>query len=109
MDYSEFEEEIAQLQKFLIEKGALELHGMTQEGDITFKMNMEVLKEVFPPLYEQIMQDIDDTMLDLYQEGLVEVSYDENLDASFGVSDKAYEKLREMGYDIPNFYEEDEI
>lgn len=106
MNYSGSEEEIAKLQKYLIDVGALELHGMTEDGDITFKMNMEVLKEALPPLYEQIMQDIDKTMLDLYQEGLVEVSYDENLDASFGVSDEAYNKLREKGYELPNFYEE---
>jgi hypothetical protein len=52
-----------------------------------------------PELYKEIMEDIDSTMLDLFEKGLVDIEYDENLQAMFKVSEKAKEVLSEMGID----------
>ena len=38
-------------------------------------------------------------MLDLFEKGLVDIEYDENLQAMFKVSEKAKEMLSEMGID----------
>lgn len=105
-DNFEYNDEVSKLQNFLIEKGIMELYGMTKDGDVTFKINMVLLKETFPQLYDLIQSDMNETLIDLYQKGVVDISYDENLEASFGLSKDAIDFLQEKGYDIPNFYEE---
>jgi hypothetical protein len=43
------------------------------------------------------MADIDNTMLGLFEEGLVDVEYNENLEAMFKVSDKAQQIIADLG------------
>jgi len=108
-DFDEFfdglsSEETEEIIQFLVDQNAAEWTGMDEYGERMFKFNMDVLQKVMPGLHSQIMADIDNTMLDLFQKGLVEVEYDENLEAMFHLSDQAREILHEMGMD----YLEDE-
>jgi hypothetical protein len=93
------EEETEKIIEYLVSQGAAEWDGMDQYGERMFKFNMPVLQEIMPELYKEIMEDIDSTMLDLFEKGLVDIEYDENLQAMFKVSEKAREMLSEMGID----------
>jgi hypothetical protein len=82
--------------EFLQSQGALILEGVAENGEPVFKFNLEILKEVMPPLYDDIMADIDADLMTLYQEGLVDVEYDENLNAKFKISKKGYDLITSL-------------
>lgn len=84
---------------YLIQVGAAVWDGMDDEGERIFKFNMPLLKEILPELYEDIMEDVDKVMLDLFQKGLAEVDYDENLNAHFKLSEEGHEELARRGFD----------
>ena len=91
------EEETEQVIEYLVSQGAAEWDGIDQSGERMFKFNMPVLKEIMPDLYAEIMGDIDNTMLDLFQKGLIDIEYDENLEAMFKISEQAREILSDLG------------
>jgi hypothetical protein len=93
------EEETEMVIEYLVSQGAAEWDGMDEYGERMFKFNMPVLQEIMPDLYKEIMADVDNTMLGLFEQGLVDVEYDENLQAMFKVSEKAKEMLTELGID----------
>ena len=101
-DFDEFfedlsDEETEEIIDYLVSQGAASWDGMDEYGERMFKFNMEVLKEVDPELYSQVMGDLDEIMLDLWQQDLVELEYDEELNAKFKVSEEGVEALRELG------------
>lgn len=81
---------------YLEEKGAVIWDGMDDNGEAIFKFNLDILKEVMPALYQQIMEDIDEDLMTLYQEGLVDLEYDENLNALFKISEKGQKIFGEI-------------
>lgn len=87
-----------ELMEFLREAGAVEVDGIDDDGEFIYSFNMPVLKEVFPPLFEAIAQDIDNSLIELYKKDLIQVSYDEELNAEFKLSDEAKEILTNMGF-----------
>ena len=91
------EEETEMTIQYLVEQGAAEWDGIDKYGERMFKFNMPILLEVMPELYHEIMADLDNTMLDLYKKELVEVEYNENLEAIFTISEKAKNMLDELG------------
>jgi len=91
------DEETEEIIQFLVDNGAAVWDGMDQYGERMFKFNMDVLSVVMPALYQQIMEDVDLAMLDLFQKGLVDIEYNENLEANFKVSEAAKAELEAMG------------
>jgi hypothetical protein len=87
----------------LIEAGAMIVHGVDEFGEIIYKFNMEILSVFAPPLYEKIMEELDEDLMDLYKMGLVDIDYNENLEASFSISDKG------KTYLTSGFIPEDEV
>lgn len=73
---------------YLEEQGAVIWDGMNDDGEAVFRFDLDVLKTVMPPLYDQIMEEIDQDLMELYQAGMVEMEYDENLNAMFKLSEK---------------------
>ena len=76
---------------WLEEQGAIVWDGLTQDGEAIFRFDLEKLKVVMPELYNEILADIDADLMQLYEDGLVEVEYDENLNALFRATDKGRE------------------
>jgi hypothetical protein len=93
------DEETEEIIQFLVENGAAEWNGFDEFGEKMFKFNLEVLKEIMPMLHQQIIEDLDNTLLDLFEKGLVEVEYDENLEATFYVSEDGKKALKDLGMD----------
>jgi hypothetical protein len=57
-------------------------------GEIVYRFNMDILQDVFPEMYEMIMEQLDEELLHLYELGLIDVDYDEQLHAKFSLSKK---------------------
>ena len=91
---------------YLLSTGAAEWDGMDEYGERIFKFNMPLLMEIMPDMYDAIMEDVDSVMLDLFNRELVEVEYDENLDAIFHISPEGKEILKGYGFDY--FYPDNE-
>jgi hypothetical protein len=56
--------------------------------ELTYRVNLNVMEEVFPEFFKIHMEEVDETILSLYEKGLVDVEYDENLVARFSLTEK---------------------
>jgi len=83
------DEEDEKMIGWLEEQGAIVWDGVADNGEAVFRFDLDKLKIVMPMLYEEIMSDIDNDLMQLYKDGLVEIEYDENLNALFKATDKA--------------------
>ena len=79
-----------------IEIGAVEIAGVSEDGEIIFSIS-EKTKELAPELWEAHMEYVDKTLVDLYEAGYITVDYDENLEAMISMSEEGYEIAKEMG------------
>ena len=81
------DEEISRVIDELVAAGALEIDGMYHD-ELTYRVNLNVMEEVFPEFFKIHMEEVDQTILSLYEKGLVDVEYDENLVARFSLTEK---------------------
>ena len=86
---------------FLEDQKAIVWDGVAPDGQAVFRFDLDRLKEVMPELYAEIMADIDNDLMTLYQEGMVEIEYDEDLNAQFKVTEKGQRWAEEMN--LPPF------
>ena len=92
--------------EYLIAEGAAILQGMDENGEPVYKFDMEVLEEVMPELHAAMQDDMDQVLVDLYQKGLIEVSYDENLNTLMSISEQGKVALAEAGFDLDDIEDE---
>ena len=83
---------------YLLEIGAIEIDGVNENGDLLFRPNSEKMKEYAPEMYEMMMQDINDNLMELYKKGLVKMEYNDNLEPMFDISELGAKALQEMGF-----------
>ena len=89
----EFEEKI----DYYIAIGVIVVEGVDKDGEIIYSIN-ESAKELAPELWESHQEYVDRGLLDLYNRGLIEVEYDENLEATIWLSEEGKEIAETMGY-----------
>jgi len=97
--------EINDFINFMEQDGVLEWVGMDDNGERTFVFNFEKMYEVYPELYNAIMDDINEELLVLYKLGFVEVEYNENLEPFFKITDDGKQYLIDNGMPIPEEWE----
>lgn len=102
-DFTMFDEEIEEedddaFVDYLIAEGVLVEDGFTEEGEITYTYNFELMKETMPDLYKEVMVGITDNLMRLYELGFVKVDYDEKLQAHFSASEDGKEFFKNLGY-----------
>ena len=68
--------------QYLLENGAME------PGEPLYRFNINVLEKVLPEAAEVLKEEIDNDLMHLYEMGLIEISYNENLEATFSISEK---------------------
>lgn len=91
------DEEYLERLKHYIEIGAIREAGIDQNGEIIFEIDEEHTKELAPELWEAHMEYIDNSFLELYKDGLVEVEYDEELNAIMHLTKEGYNIALEKG------------
>lgn len=90
------EEALDQIQ-YYIQIGAIRLAGYNEEGEAIFELNEAVTKDLAPELWEAHMEYVDTTLINLYQEGLLDIEYDENLEATMHFTEEGYTIAKEKG------------
>lgn len=89
-----------ELIQWLENEGAIEWVGMSDEGERILSFKLDVLKEIAPEIYEAFMEDIDSHLMNLIDLGLVELQYDEDLNAKFKISEEGRELMRKHGFEM---------
>lgn len=92
----EDEEYLERLQHYL-DIGAIREAGIDENGEIIYEIDEDHTKELAPELWESHMEYIDNSFLDLYKEGYVEVEYDEDLNAIMHLTKEGYAIALEKG------------
>jgi|LauGreDrversion4_2_1035121.scaffolds.fasta_scaffold31547_5 hypothetical protein len=100
-DYSEFEEMSEEYFNHMMEYytriGAIEVTGMTEDGEVMYAIT-DLAEEVAPELWKMHHDAIDETLVDLYKKGLVEVEYDEDLNANMKLSEEGTKLMESYGF-----------
>ena len=93
---------------YYLEIGAVSLEGMDESGEMIYSIS-ENAKDLAPELWQSHLDYVDKSILELYELGLVEIEYDENLQATIHMSPEGKRIAREKGLiemdlnpDIPN-------
>ena len=92
-----------------IEIGAVDIAGMDEEGEILFSIT-DKAKDLAPELWDAHQKHVDESLMELYKRGLIEVEYNENLEAGIKMSEEGLRLAKEFGiipidmdtFDIPN-------
>lgn len=79
-----------------LEIGAVELEGMDENGEMIFSIT-EKAKELAPELWEAHIEHIDESLIALYEMDLIEVEYDDNLEAIIKIKPEGYQMAKDMG------------
>lgn len=87
IDMPDFSDEEAVMQ-YLEQEGAMIWSGMAEDGEPIYRFNLEKLKLVYPALYDSLLEELDGDLMLLYEEGLVDIEYDEQLVPRFKLSEK---------------------
>ena len=88
-------EEEMQLEHYL-EIGAISLAGMDENGEIIYAIE-DKAKEIAPELWGAHIRYVDESLMKLYEKGLLQVEYDENLEAMLHISPEGQKIAKEMG------------
>jgi hypothetical protein len=97
-------DEIDDLIDDLVSLGALIKSGVDEYGDPVYNINSERMKEVYPSFYDLFMEEVDEVMISLIEKGLVDVEYDEQLNAYFSITPEGKKVLEESGF-FPDLYD----
>lgn len=81
---------------YYIEIGAVEIQGVDENGELIFSVS-ENAKNVAPELWKMHQSYVDDMLVQLYDNDLITVEYNENLEAMITLSDEGRKVAREMG------------
>ena len=92
-EYVEFYDEDAFVD-YLIEIGILEEDGVDEESEITYVYNFEKMKDLMPELYEEIMNNLNEGLMVLFEQDLIQVEYDEQLKAHISPTDSGLEYFK---------------
>jgi predicted transcriptional regulator len=79
-----------------LQLGAIEVVGIEEDGEFIFKVT-ELAKEVAPELWQIHTEEIDRVFLELFDMGLVNITYNENLEAEFELTEEGRRAAKEYG------------
>ena len=81
---------------YYLEVGAIEVVGIQDDGEFIFKIN-ESAKDLAPELWDAHEDYVNDTLLELYEKGLINVSYDESLEAMVEITPEGMDIVKAAG------------
>jgi hypothetical protein len=91
------EEEMMNKIQHYIDIGAIRVAGFTEDGEAIFELNEDTTKDLAPELWEAHEQYIDAELLGLLDNDLMQVEYDEDLNATFNFTLEGYEIAKSKG------------
>ena len=89
-----------------LEMGAVELAGMDEHGEFIFQIT-EKAKNIAPELWKAHQDHVDRSLIQLYEAGLIKVTYNDNLEATIEMSEEGHKLAKELGLVEIDMHEED--
>ena len=92
---------------YYLQIGAIEVAGIEDDGEFIFGIT-DKAKELAPELWEAHQEHVDNSLIELYDRGLINVTYDENLNPTFELTEEGKKVSKQFGLiqmddpDIPN-------
>ena len=93
---------------YYLEIGAVSFEGVDENGEIIYAIS-DSAKELAPELWQSHIDYVDKSLIELYEQGLVEIEYNEKLEATIHITPEGQKIAREKGLiemdldpDIPN-------
>jgi len=90
------EDRIDSLIDDLVAMGALVKKPKPFNGEFVYNVNSERMKEVFPSFNDLFMKEVEETMLSLFEQGLVTIEYNENLQVMYSLTEAGESVIDEM-------------
>ena len=85
----------------LTQQGLVELDGIDESGEAIYKFDLVKLKDSYPSIYNRIMEEMDEDLLILFENNILDVEYDEDLNAKFKINERGEEILKQKGFFQP--------
>ena len=85
----------------LEQQGLVELDGIDESGEAIYKFDLVKLKDSYPSIYNRIMEEMDEDLLILFENNILDVEYDEDLNAKFKINERGEEILKQKGFFQP--------
>ena len=82
--------------EYYIQIGVIEVSGIDEDGEFIFKVTAKA-KEFAPDLWKAHEEHVDEVLLGLFEEGLLNVSYNEDLEAHIELTDEGKKVAKEHG------------
>jgi hypothetical protein len=106
-DFEMSENGFDQMMEHYVEIGAVTVNGIDKTGNFIYVIT-DKAKELAPDLWEVHHEMIDEALIGLFEQGLIDVEYDEDLNANMKISDAAREVMYQLGYvDMENLDDPD--
>ena len=93
---------------YYLEIGAVSFEGVDESGEIIYSIT-DLAKEIAPELWQSHIDYVDKSLIELYEQGMVDIEYNEDLEAIVSLSPEGQKLAKEMGLiemdldqDIPN-------
>jgi hypothetical protein len=96
-DEFEEEEEIMNKIQHYIEIGAIRIAGFTEDGEAIFELNENVTAELAPDLWQAHEDYVESELIDLVNNDLMQVEYDEQLRATYNFTEEGYQIAKSKG------------
>jgi hypothetical protein len=94
--------------EYYLSIGAIELSGMDEDGEFIFNIT-DKAKKLAPELWRAHEDHVNESLVNLYEKGLINVTYNDDLEAIIEMSEEGKKVAKEMGLvemdidiDIPN-------
>ena len=100
-EYMSEEQYVEEKLSYYLEIGAVELVGVDENGEIIYQVT-ENAKTDAPELWESHQKYVDDALIGLLERGLINVEYNENLEAIINLNEEGYEEAVKMGLIDPD-------
>lgn len=88
-----------------LQLGVIEVVGIEEDGEFIFRIT-ELAKDLAPELWEIHVEEVDKIFLELFDMGLVNITYNENLEAEFELTEEGKKVAKQYG--IVDIEREDE-
>jgi hypothetical protein len=95
-EYDDEEDIMLKIQHY-IEIGAIKIAGFTEDGEAIFELNETVTAELAPDLWQAHEDYVESELIDLVNNNLMQVEYDEDLRATYNFTEEGYRIAKSKG------------
>lgn len=83
--------------QYMFDQDVLSIHGIDESGEFLIQTDLNRAKEVCPPFFEALMEDQDKDLIEMYEAGLINIEYNDDLEVMIGLTEKGIETMKQYG------------